>query len=165
MRTQQFDIDGQIYRYRPWSAFQAVTEWGKITADLGEGVIDRLVLPGSFEYMLDALREGDTGGLEFTLRSVLAFIGTDDLGDRVAYYLAGASVEALHDGKWLPLHGEEDRVGETLEAIGADGYALLMIAWYVVREGCRPLFDRLRSSVAAQALTYPLDSTETAQAS
>lgn len=165
MRTVEFECNGGKYRYRPWSAFRAVTEWGKITADLGEGVIDRLVLPGSLEMMIDDLRNGDGGGLEFTLRSVLALVGDEDLGVRVAYYLDGCQVEADCDGEWLPLYGSEDTVGETLETLGVDGVDLLLIAWHVVREGCLPLFARLRSSVVAQALTSQKASTATADPS
>jgi hypothetical protein len=151
----EFEIAEFKFRNRPWSAFQAVTEWGKIVKDLGDGVIERLALPGSLQLWIDGLSEG-SGAAEITLRSVLQFIGDYDLGDRVAHYLASGQVEVYHDGAWLPLYGADDNaIAASLATSGVDGFTLLSAAWHVVREGRSPLFARLRSFAGAQAIKSP----------
>jgi hypothetical protein len=157
----EFKVGDRVFRYQPWGAISAVSEWGNLIGELGEGVLERLLLPGSVALVISALTEqpkdGDenkatsTAATEVALRSVIRVIGDTDLADRADHYLASGRVEVQHAGAWVPLYGPRDEVETALDAAGVDGLEYLSAAWHVVREGLRPLFARLRSIATAQA--------------
>ncbi len=149
---QTFECEGEEFQFRPMGAITSVSEFGSLVADLGDGVIEQLLLPGSIQTFLSSLTDKSrSGAVEITLRSVTRFLGEHDLGDRVTHYLDLCDVEIRHDGKWLPLCGHMDDVEKTLDTTGTDGFVLLSAAWHVAKESFGPLFARLRSSAVALA--------------
>jgi hypothetical protein len=160
----EFKIGERVFRHQPWSALSAVSEWGNLIAELGDGVLERLLLPGSIGVLLSGLSEGSSA-TEVALRSVIRVIGDTDLADRAEHYLNSGRVEVSHGGAWLPLYGPRAEVEASLESAGVDGLEYLSAAWHVVREGCGPLFARLRLIGKAQAAkSSPLSTSSEATA-
>jgi len=146
---QEFQVSEHTLRYRPWSAFRAVSEWGNFAAEFGDVAIDFLVSPGALDALAEGLEMGKDGAGVVTLQAVIAYLDGEDLGDRCSRYLESCDVEVrAPGGVWLPLHGET--AGESVEAAGVDAWTILEASWHVVSEGLRPLFVRLVSLAAAK---------------
>lgn len=144
-----FKIDDFEFRHTPWGAFAAVTEWGDVAAEFGEDALAVLVA-GDFAQIFAGLAD-DSGGAAIALKALMGYLTAEELGERVAHYMALSQVHVLAGGEWRPLYGDGDTAAESAAAAGLDGWTLLQAAWYVVREGFGPLFNRLRSSVARMA--------------
>lgn len=143
-----FDIGPRKLRCRPWSAIRGVSEAGKLFAELGDIAVDMLADPQGAEKLLDILKDGGALG-DSMIRTAITFAAENDMGDRVAEYLDLAKVEVEHEGEWYPLHG--DGLEDACEAAEVDLVLLFEAALWSVRQGCRPLFDRLASLAAGLA--------------
>jgi hypothetical protein len=142
----KFAALGREYSYKPWDAFTAISEWGEIGADLGEGIATHL-LDGDLSGMIEGLGQ-ESGVSMLTLQALIQYLGDADLGDRVGHYLTSARVHLEYadaDGGTAPLC--DANAGDVAAEHGLTGLDLLAAAWYVVREGLRPLLAPLLSIV------------------
>lgn len=142
---QEFDVSGRTFRFRPWPSFRALTEWGKLGADIGESLLELFLVGG-----VGAVSALTQGGVVEIAQTAIEWLGAEDLGERVKHYLDSCEVDVrAEDGAWVPLHGAQ--ADATAANEGVDGMTLLEVAWHCVREGLRPLFGRLASHAAGQA--------------
>jgi hypothetical protein len=142
IEPKTFDVSEHKFRFTPWSALDAVSEWGDIVADFGEGVLEHVLDGGDLGQIVASL-QSESQITILTLQAIVAALGQVDLGERVGHYLTSGRVAVRVGDDWIDLSGAD--AGAKATEMGLDGLDLIAAAWHVVREGLRPLSDRLSS--------------------